>query len=211
VHWVAVPKALRARRVNSSVHRGLAAVCVGTHGHEAGAAWAVPYSAGELDPAALAALPAGVRAEVLRSVGLAEQQSAGLPLPGASAKPVLRLGGGGRGGAPTRVSRAFPSWNRSMLTDIYLCHACSYQEIENGSARTGSEWPAQNAQPSRGNTSWPCTSRQPNAELAGITTGGDRAAEFGRQRGLKRALVCIGQPLSHTATAHTLRLVWLWL
>jgi hypothetical protein len=24
------------------------------------------------------------------------------------------------------VSRAFPSWNRSMLTEIYLCHACSY-------------------------------------------------------------------------------------
>jgi hypothetical protein len=27
------------------------------------------------------------------------------------------------------VSRAFPSWNRSILTEIYLCHACSYQEI----------------------------------------------------------------------------------
>jgi hypothetical protein len=29
----------------------------------------------------------------------------------------------------TRVSRPFPSWNRSILTDIYLCHACSGQEI----------------------------------------------------------------------------------
>jgi hypothetical protein len=25
------------------------------------------------------------------------------------------------------VSRAFPSWNRSILTEIYLCRACSYQ------------------------------------------------------------------------------------
>jgi hypothetical protein len=23
------------------------------------------------------------------------------------------------------VSRAFPSWNRSILTEMYLCHACS--------------------------------------------------------------------------------------
>jgi hypothetical protein len=29
--------------------------------------------------------------------------------------------------APTTVSRPFPSWNRSILTEIYLCHACSYQ------------------------------------------------------------------------------------
>jgi hypothetical protein len=32
------------------------------------------------------------------------------------------------------VSRAFPSWNRSILTEIYLCHACSYHEIEDGNA-----------------------------------------------------------------------------
>jgi hypothetical protein len=38
---------------------------------------------------------------------------------------------------PLRVSQAFPSWNRSMLTEIYLCHACSYQAIEDGNARTG--------------------------------------------------------------------------
>jgi|EP01047_Picozoa_sp_COSAG01_P021296 hypothetical protein len=37
----------------------------------------------------------------------------------------------------TAVSRAFPSWNRSVLTDIYLCHSCSYHEIEAGNARTG--------------------------------------------------------------------------
>jgi cytochrome P450/NADPH-cytochrome P450 reductase len=28
------------------------------------------------------------------------------------------------------VSRAFPSWNRTALTEIYLCHACSYHEFE---------------------------------------------------------------------------------
>eukprot|EP01047_Picozoa_sp_COSAG01_P026345 COSAG01_NODE_1694_length_9467_cov_4.976196_10_plen_339_part_00 len=31
--------------------------------------------------------------------------------------------------APGIVSRPFPSWNRSILTEIYLCHACSCQEI----------------------------------------------------------------------------------
>jgi hypothetical protein len=30
------------------------------------------------------------------------------------------------------VSWPFPSWNRSILTEIYLCHACSYHEIEDG-------------------------------------------------------------------------------
>jgi|EP01047_Picozoa_sp_COSAG01_P005438 hypothetical protein len=40
--------------------------------------------------------------------------------------------------AMPRVSRAlFPSWNRSILTEIYLCHACSYHhEIEDGNAWT---------------------------------------------------------------------------
>ena len=35
------------------------------------------------------------------------------------------------------VSRPFPSWNRSILTDIYLCHACSYHEIEDGNGAPG--------------------------------------------------------------------------
>jgi hypothetical protein len=30
------------------------------------------------------------------------------------------------------VRGPFPSWNRSILTEIYLCHACSYHEIEDG-------------------------------------------------------------------------------
>jgi cytoskeleton-associated protein 5 len=37
--------------------------------------------------------------------------------------------------ASALVTRAFPSWNRSILTEFYLCHACSYHEIENGNAR----------------------------------------------------------------------------
>eukprot|EP01047_Picozoa_sp_COSAG01_P051726 COSAG01_NODE_5367_length_4305_cov_60.283642_3_plen_148_part_00 len=37
------------------------------------------------------------------------------------------------------VSRPFPSLNRSILTEIHLCHACSYHEIEDGNARTGGQ------------------------------------------------------------------------
>eukprot|EP01047_Picozoa_sp_COSAG01_P002175 COSAG01_NODE_56_length_31088_cov_39.354771_11_plen_184_part_00 len=39
--------------------------------------------------------------------------------------------------AGAAVSRAFPSWKRSVSTEIYLCHACSYHAIEDGNARTG--------------------------------------------------------------------------
>jgi hypothetical protein len=35
------------------------------------------------------------------------------------------------------VIRAFPSYTRSILTKIYLCHACSCHEIEDGHAWTG--------------------------------------------------------------------------
>ena len=38
----------------------------------------------------------------------------------------------GDGTAPSFVSRAFPSWNRSILAESNLCHACSDQEIEDG-------------------------------------------------------------------------------
>jgi hypothetical protein len=44
----------------------------------------------------------------------------------ATAPDLARL----EGGAP--VSRACPSWDRSMLAEIDLCHACSYPEIEDG-------------------------------------------------------------------------------
>jgi hypothetical protein len=42
--------------------------------------------------------------------------------------PGAGLRGAGAAGEGA-VSRPFPSWNRSMLTEIYLCHACSCQEI----------------------------------------------------------------------------------
>eukprot|EP01047_Picozoa_sp_COSAG01_P009519 COSAG01_NODE_392_length_17668_cov_5.382264_4_plen_95_part_00 len=35
-----------------------------------------------------------------------------------------------------------PSWNRCILTEIYLCHACSDHEIEDGNARTGEPYRA---------------------------------------------------------------------
>jgi hypothetical protein len=39
------------------------------------------------------------------------------------------------------VSRAFPSWNRTISTEIYLCHACFYHEFEDGNARAGADVP----------------------------------------------------------------------
>eukprot|EP01049_Picozoa_sp_SAG25_P001713 SAG25_NODE_81_length_16694_cov_8.663332_3_plen_115_part_00 len=52
------------------------------------------------------------------------EQGAGATTNGAPAHgvPSARRTGGRRS-----VSRAFPSWNRSILTEIYLCHACSCQ------------------------------------------------------------------------------------
>eukprot|EP01047_Picozoa_sp_COSAG01_P013047 COSAG01_NODE_603_length_14905_cov_12.534648_13_plen_64_part_00 len=38
------------------------------------------------------------------------------------------------------MRQPFPSWNRSILTDIYLCHAFSRQDkinIEDGNGRAG--------------------------------------------------------------------------
>jgi hypothetical protein len=54
------------------------------------------------------------------------------------------------------VRRAFPSWKRSILTEIHLCHACSYQEIEDGGkSRSGrrsrrSPTPGRPSKPSHG-------------------------------------------------------------
>eukprot|EP01047_Picozoa_sp_COSAG01_P103395 COSAG01_NODE_32865_length_574_cov_0.665263_1_plen_128_part_10 len=45
--------------------------------------------------------------------------------------------GGELRGRRLRVSRAFPFRNRSIVTEIYLCRACSSHEIEDGNARTG--------------------------------------------------------------------------
>jgi hypothetical protein len=37
----------------------------------------------------------------------------------------------------TIVSRALPSWNRSILAEICLCHACAYQATEDGNTPAG--------------------------------------------------------------------------
>jgi hypothetical protein len=39
--------------------------------------------------------------------------------------------------AQDSVSQAFPSWNRSILAEIYLCHTCSCHEIEDANGRAG--------------------------------------------------------------------------
>jgi hypothetical protein len=53
-----------------------------------------------------------------------------------------RAGGELRAGTHRRVSRAFPSCTRSILTEICRCHACSCQAIEDDNARPGSWWAA---------------------------------------------------------------------
>jgi hypothetical protein len=53
-----------------------------------------------------------------------------------------------RTGFMLSVSRAYPSWSRSILTEIYLCHARSCHEIEDGNARTGPQ-PAHRRHPRR--------------------------------------------------------------
>jgi hypothetical protein len=48
-----------------------------------------------------------------------------------------------QGGAAAEVSRAFQSASRTILTEIYLCHVCSYQEImrrRHRSPRACQEW-----------------------------------------------------------------------
>eukprot|EP01047_Picozoa_sp_COSAG01_P057946 COSAG01_NODE_6764_length_3509_cov_25.877419_2_plen_197_part_00 len=42
--------------------------------------------------------------------------------------PASLASGGGEALTGGRVSRPFSSWNRPILTEIYLCHACSCQE-----------------------------------------------------------------------------------
>ena len=39
------------------------------------------------------------------------------------------------------VSRPFPSWNRSILTEIYLCHACCQAILRTETAGQGAQGP----------------------------------------------------------------------
>jgi hypothetical protein len=58
------------------------------------------------------------------------------------------------------VSRPFPSWNRSILTEIYLCHACSCQEIVRTETAGQASWPhglrvtASNGNDARAHWAW---------------------------------------------------------
>eukprot|EP01047_Picozoa_sp_COSAG01_P093404 COSAG01_NODE_24547_length_775_cov_0.991124_1_plen_118_part_10 len=53
---------------------------------------------------------------------------------------LLHRPGQPKRGGGCAVSAPFPSWHRSILTEIYLCHPCSYHEIEDGNAWAGLEW-----------------------------------------------------------------------
>eukprot|EP01047_Picozoa_sp_COSAG01_P039466 COSAG01_NODE_3264_length_6333_cov_2.641219_2_plen_230_part_00 len=63
---------------------------------------------------------------VSRASVLNQLESAGAPM---DALHIAQACGGTRAKDANPVSRPFPSWNRSILTEIYLCHARSYQEI----------------------------------------------------------------------------------
>jgi hypothetical protein len=64
--------------------------------------------------------------------------------------------GGRRHPEMAAVGRAFPSWKRSTLTEIYLCHACSDHAIEDGHASTGGgRWGCRAASSA---SSWPSRS-----------------------------------------------------
>eukprot|EP01047_Picozoa_sp_COSAG01_P021951 COSAG01_NODE_1289_length_10885_cov_3.769331_16_plen_255_part_00 len=97
-------------------------------------ALAQPEAEGGVAPEALAAsvmerLLRGGDGEGGGSQGAASAAaSASAVAAAAAAAAVLRAG---------TVSWVFPSWNRSILTEIYICHACSYQKIEDGNAWAG--------------------------------------------------------------------------
>eukprot|EP01047_Picozoa_sp_COSAG01_P006364 COSAG01_NODE_230_length_21075_cov_13.811603_3_plen_186_part_00 len=68
------------------------------------------------------ALPPGIQPEEEPEAdGLAQAPSALWVPPELSSTAVLR--------SACYVSRAFPPWNRAILTEISLCHACSCHEI----------------------------------------------------------------------------------
>jgi hypothetical protein len=82
----------------------------------------------------------------------------------------------------TAVSRAFPSWKQSMLTEIYLCHACSCHEVEDGNARAGDSGAATEALCALAATS-PSSREDPSA----VPEEQGRAA-------VSRSCACIGSP-----------------
>jgi hypothetical protein len=83
-----------------------------------------------------AAISPAVAGVIALCTGLAQQRRRhrGQLLHASSSDSSGMTGGGGEGegccSKRASVSRAFPSCTRSILTEIYLCHACSCQEIE---------------------------------------------------------------------------------
>jgi hypothetical protein len=83
----------------------------------------------------------------------AHRQTAPPRVPGAHAQPR------DRGGA----SAPLPCWNRSISTEMYLCHACSDQEIEDGNGASG--------EPGRGRVPHAAAVREDQRERDGVHPG----------------------------------------
>eukprot|EP01049_Picozoa_sp_SAG25_P001510 SAG25_NODE_68_length_17436_cov_79.923055_9_plen_136_part_00 len=85
------------------------------------------------------------------------------------------------------VSRAFPSFLRSLLTDIYLRHACSCPEVENGNEiEDGNAWTGgcgRHPRPTRREA--PTGPIHPAPDL----TRADRAQEWGAMPVWRREIV----------------------
>jgi hypothetical protein len=95
------------------------------------------------------------------------------------------------------VSRAFPSWERSILTEIHLCHACSCQEILRmdtpGQATARSHPRAASSQRLAGQlrrelrTIFRREARRMEATFEGLDTNGDGVLSAGEfRRGLQQ-------------------------
>jgi hypothetical protein len=109
------------------------------------------------------------------------------------------------------VSRPFPSWNRSILTEIYLCHACSCHEIlrtetagQGGGApqspSSAHSWamrrapPPPHEHPPRGLAAMPEHSPARDAPMPGETAQTSAVAAKGRERlSIRTELVSAGE------------------
>jgi hypothetical protein len=90
-----------------------------------------PAAEPEPEPEAGAGEGAGVEAAALEAVVAAwsKHWRAALAALAASAERELGRRQAALGQKAVEASSPYPSWHRSMLTEIYLCHPCSGQEI----------------------------------------------------------------------------------
>jgi hypothetical protein len=103
----------------------------------------------------------------------------------------------------TPVSRVFPSWNRCILTEIYLCHACSYHEIEDENARTGRRGRAGGPARAGGFAGLRAGGSRLALSAAGAGTGAADAGEHRRVWRMRRRAEPTHQPLTPPpTTAH---------